>query len=154
MNRYGVSGPTAATAATADNAIFSLWNPSSARSIFVKELHLFKTTIGAADIPNIRRISAKGTVTTSFAGAIEADFDHAIAPVSVAEIDLAFSVQPTFAGTAARGLLGACVGAAIGAGMMWVFEEPIQVKAGTGLCVATGSALAFPVSIASAIWLE
>ena len=154
MIRYGLSGPTAATAATADNAIFSVWNPSTTRSIFVKELHLFKTTAGAADIPNIRRISAKGTITTSFASAIEADFDHAIAPPSVAEIDLVFSAQPTFAGTAARGLLGSCVPAAIGAGLMWVFEEPIMVKSATGLCVATGSALAFPVSIATAIILE
>ena len=154
MNRYAVSGPTAATAATADNAIASLWNPSTAKSIFVKEAHLFKTTAGAADIVNVRRITAKGTITTSFAGAIEADFEHAIAPVSVAELDLNFSVQPTFAGTAARGLAGAVVPAAIGSGIMWVFETPIQVKAGNGLCLCTGSALAFPVSIATFIWFE
>src|SRR6266487_2355757 len=138
MNRYAVSGPTAATAATADNVIASLWNPSAARSIFVKEAHVFKTTAGAADIVNIRRSSTKGTVTTSFVGAIEGDFDHAIAPVSVAEIDLAFSAQPTLSGTAGRGLFGMCVPGAIGAGAMWVFEEPIQVKAGTGLCLCTG----------------
>jgi hypothetical protein len=154
MDRYGLSGPTAATAATVDNAIFQIWNPSTTRSIFVKEIHLFKTTAGAADIPNIRRTSAKGTVTTSFVSAIEADFSHGLAPPSVAEINLVFSGQPTFAGTSARGLAGVCVPAAIGAGLMWVFEEPITVKSATGLCVCTGSGLAFPVSIATAIIVE
>jgi hypothetical protein len=86
--------------------------------------------------------------------AIEADYDHAIAPPSVAEINLVFSAQPTFAGTAARGLVGACVPASIGAGLMWVFEEPIQVKTASGLCVCTGSALAFPVSACTAVILE
>ena len=154
MNRYGASGPTAATAATADNAVAQIWNPSTTKRLFVKEIHVFKTTAGAADIPNLRRTSARGTITTAYTPDITNDFEHGLAPESVCTIDLNFSVQPTFLGTAARGNVGALLPAAIGAGIMWVFERPMQVKSGQGLCVCTGSALAFPVSIVTFVWDE
>jgi hypothetical protein len=146
MDRYMTAGPTAATAAAADNAISQIWNPSSTKSIFIKEIHLSKTTAGAADLPRLRRSSARGTASTSYTLDITNHADHAAAPASGMIQDLAFSVQPTFAGTANRGLIGMLLPGAIGAAVMWIFEVPIQVKAGNGLAIVTGSALAFPVS--------
>lgn len=157
MNKYSVSGPTAATAATADNGIAGLWNPSTTKRIFLKEIHVFKTTAGAADIPRIRRTSARGTASTSFTPTSAYDYDVLSAPESGAILDLAYSVQPTFTGTASRGLLGALIPAAIGAGFVWVLEpveRAFQIPAGTGLCVVTGSALAFPISEVAFVWYE
>lgn len=151
-SRYGASGPTAATAATADNAIAQIWNPSSVRNIMVYEVHCFKTTAGAADIPRIRRATARGTATLSYTPGISADFDRAVAPTSGAILDLTFSVQPTFEGTASRGIVGALVPGSIGAGIMWVFPRGIIVPAGAGLTIVTGSALAFPVAEVSYIF--
>lgn len=134
------------TAAAADNAIAQIWNPSSSKSIFVREIHVFKTGAGAADIPRIRRSSARGTASTSYTLDATNHADHAAAPVSGMIHDLAFSAQPTFLGTSLRGLMGGLTPGSIGAGLMWVFETPVQVKAGNGLVIVTGSALAYPIS--------
>jgi hypothetical protein len=154
VNRYGASGPTAATAAAADNAIATLWNPSTTKRIAVSQVHLFKTAAGAADIPRLRRATARGTASTSYTPGISADFDRQLAPESGAIVDLAYSVQPTFEGTALRGILGALTPGSIGAGIMWVFDRTLWIPAGAGLSIVTGSVLAYPIAEAAFIWDE
>lgn len=152
MLHYAGAGVSVATAATADNAISGIWNPSTTKSIFVKEFHIFKTTAGAADIPKVRRTSARGTSASSFTPGIGCNLDHALAPESGLIIDLDWSAEPTLV---TGELYGAVVPASIGSGLMWVFGgEGIQVKAGAGLVLVTGSALAFPVSRFAAVWDE
>jgi hypothetical protein len=155
MNRYAVSGVTVATAATADNAIAGLWNPSTTKKIFVKEIHLFKTVAGTTDDRvRIRRGSARGTQTTSFTPGIEHDYAHQLAPESGAVYDTAWSAQPTFSGTAGKGLATSEIPNASGSGIMWVLEEPIAVKSANGLYIVTGTAAIFPISEVTFIWLE
>ena len=57
---YSVRGVTAATAATVNVAIASLWNPDATDSITVVEIGLFKTTAGTAgDSLYIERITPR-----------------------------------------------------------------------------------------------
>ena len=152
MEHYAVSGVTVATAATADHVICSLWNVSSARPLWLQELHVFKTTAGAADIPKIRRHTTKGTVGSTITPTIVNNLARDIAPVSTCEFNLAaFSAQPTFE---ALDLYSAVLPAVIGSGMMWQFRDPIRIPGGAGVAICTGSALAFPVSRVTAVWSE
>ena len=152
MLTYGVSSVTVATAATADHGIAMLWNASTTRAIAVKEIHVFKTTAGAADICKVRRASARGTAGSTITPTIVNDYDRALAPASGALLDLAaFSGQPTFE---ALDLHSVVLPAVIGAGMMWQFSDPIWVRQSAGLAIVTGSALAFPVSRVAFVWQE
>lgn len=153
MKLYAANGKTAATAATIDVAIAALWNPSTVRSLYVKEIQVFKQTAGAADEPLIRRITARGTPTSTVTPTIRNDYDNDIAPPSGALLDLAYSAQPTM--TAAEALFGTVQPASIGTGMIWVFGgDGIRVPAGAGLAIVTGIALAFPVSRITFAWGE
>lgn len=152
MERYTVSAVTVATAATVDHAIAGLWNASTSRRIAVKEIHVFKTAAGGADIVKVRRVTSRGTAGSTVTPTIVNEHDRQIAPASGALLDLAaYSVQPTFE---ALDLHSAVLPGAIGSGIMWIFEEPIWVPATNGLVVCTGSALAFPVSRVTVTWLE
>jgi hypothetical protein len=154
MQDYVCEGTTAATAATAENAIAQVWNPSAVKPIWINELHVVKTTAGAGDMPYLRRTSARGTVTVSTAADITHHFDHELAPVSGFTLDTTFSAQPTFLGTAQKGLMSALIAAAIGSAWIWVFRQPIRVKPGQGLCITTKTALAFPASLVTALVSE
>lgn len=154
MLRYSATIPTVATAATADNAITALWNPSTATPVWVCEIHLFKTGAGAADVPRVRRITAEGTTVVTFSPGIQHDYDRQLAPPSAARLIGDWSAEPTIEGTASRGIVGAVIAGSIGSGMMWVFTRPIKIPEGAGLAVVTGSALAFPISEATWVWEE
>lgn len=156
MNTYAVSVKTTATAATIDNAVAALWNPSSVKPIWVSEIHMFKQAVGAADEPKIRRISARGTATVTATPTIENNYEEELAPVSGALLDGAYSGQPTFLGVSGTGgdLLSNLVPAAIGAGIMYSFAVPIRVKAGTGLAIVTGIAVAMPILRVTYVWSE
>jgi hypothetical protein len=154
MDRFGVSGACLATAATADLCISSLWNPSAVRPIFVKEIWIFKTTAGAADIPKLRRISARGTPGSTITPAIQNDFSRSAAPVSGSLMDLnTYTVAPTADGNP---LPTPLIPGAIGAAFIWKMDDhqPLWVLPGAGLGIFTGSALAFPVSWISWVWDE
>lgn len=156
MKRYAVAGKTAATAATIDVGIAGIWNASSVRRIYVYEIHLFKQAVGAADEPKLRRTSARGTAATTATPTIENDFAQDQAPPSGALLDLSYSAQPTFTGTSGSGgdEISLVTPAAIGAGIMWAFPTPIEVKGGSGLAIVTGIALAFPVARVGYVWEE
>lgn len=154
MDRYGVAGASVATAATADLCISALWNPSTNKTIQVSEIWVFKTTAGAADIPKLRRISARGTAGSTITPAIQNDYSRSQAPVSGALMDLnVFTVAPTADGLP---LPTPIVPGAIGAAFIWKFDADrlLWVLPGAGVGIWTGSALAFPVSWISWVWDE
>lgn len=156
MKRYTVAGKTAATAATIDVGIAAIWNASAVRRIYVYEIHLFKQAVGAADEPKLRRTSARGTAATTATPTIENDLAQDQAPPSGALLDLSYTVQPTFTGTSGSGgdLASIVVPAAIGAGIMWSFPKPLEIKGGSGLAIVTGIALAMPVARVGFVWEE
>ena len=145
-NRYYAGGRmNAATAATADHVACQLWNPASTKSIYVVEI-MWTKTAAVADIHGLVRSSARGATPGA---TITPDADNAsdrrAAPPSAAVLETAaFGTQPTLATPyLARTNLPAAIGAA------WVLafhDLPIEVPAGTGLCVATPSATAMQIS--------
>jgi hypothetical protein len=154
MDRYTVSGLSVATAATADLVIAELWNPSSTKSLFVRELGVFKTTAGAADRPKLRRSTARGTAgSTVTPGAANHHAGGVTAPATGAVLDInVFTGVPTLA---TGDLHQAVLSAGVGGGLIWNFgDEALEVPAGKGLCLCTGSALAFPVSTVYFGWAE
>lgn len=149
MKTFASSGATTATAAAADNGVCAIWNPSTTKRIWLAQLHLAKTAAGGADRPKLRRISARGTASaTATPGAANDYTGGQVAPESGWLLDLAYSVQPTFkSGDLDQYVLPA----AVGGGVMWVFtDDPIEIPPGEGIVVATGSALAMPVLVATA----
>jgi hypothetical protein len=152
MNNYVAQAKTVATAATIDHAVAELWNPSTVRSIWVTEVHVFVTVATAVE-PVLRRSTARGTAGSTVTPTIVNDFERALAPASGALLDLsAFTVQPTLE---ALGLHGMATGAAVGAGVMWVFRgDGLRVPSVNGLVITTGAAVAFPVSRVTFVWKE
>lgn len=150
MARYAVNGKTAATAATIDHAIAEIWNPSTSKRIKLLQLHVVKQAVGAADEPVIRRSSAKGTAGSTVTPGIAQEYEQAVAPPSAFTLELAtFSVQPTLI---AGPLHGFVLPASVGGAMVWVFDDQgLEIKAGEGIVLTTGIALAFPVSRITAI---
>jgi hypothetical protein len=74
-----------------------------------------------------------------------------VAPVSGWLLDLAFSAQPTFKTGDGRQF---AIPAAVGAGLMWVFNTLIEIAEGEGIAIVTASALAFPVSTITVVEAE
>jgi hypothetical protein len=146
MARFVCTGKNAASAATIDLAQLQIWNPSTSKRIKVLQIHFSKITAGAADEPVIRRSTARGaTPATTTTPTSVMEYEQIAAPPSsfVCEFG-AFGTQPTFA---AGHLHGFIVPAAVGSGLMWVFDDNgIEIPAASGLCVVTGIALAFPAS--------
>jgi hypothetical protein len=140
-----VRGRTAATAAPADAAACALWNPHATLAIVVYEISLFATTAPAAgSTAVIKRITARGTQTTTVTPSIENDTQRGAAPSSGAVLDLAYSAQPTKA--ADPSMWGTILAAVIGSGFQQPFPEGIRVPAGTGLAITAGAAVIVPVS--------
>ena len=153
MERYTIGVAPGTTAATADHAISQLWNPSSAVTLYLKEIHVVKVTATGLNVLQLRRSTARGTAGSTITPTIVNEYDNALAPPSGALIDLAaFSAQPTLS---ALNLHSWILPAAIGSGVMWVFEEPIRIKPGTGIVVTQGNAVASDVGCRHVYtWLE
>lgn len=150
--RYAVGGRSANTAATADHVAASLWNPSSAVTLQVYEIWVFKT-VGTADNHALYRITTRGTPGSTVTPTINCDFDRGLAPPSGALLDLAaFSVQPTLA--ASLPLARANLPATVGSGFIWVFSTPVRVKPGEGIAVATPPATILQASDFTFVWEE
>lgn len=149
MARYAVNGKTAATAATIDHAIAEVWNPSTSKRIKLMQLWVAKQAAGAADEPVLRRSTAKGTAGSTVTPGSVQEYEQIAAPPSAFTLELAaFSVQPTLAAGPMHGFV---LPASIGSGIIWVFDEPVEIKAGEGVVLTTGIALAFPVSRITAV---
>lgn len=105
LSRYSVRGITVATAATADHAIASIWNPSSTKRIELIEFGYFALTAPAASSGfYLRRITARGTAGSTATPGVPNSFQNDAAPDSGFLLDLAaFSVQPTLAAAPGMG---------------------------------------------------
>lgn len=146
MARYAASIKNAASAATAGLVLIQIWNPSTSKRIKVLQIHTAKVTAGAADEPVIRRSTAIGaTFATTVTPTSVYEYEQIAAPPSAFVIHGALITTPPT--LAAGELHGFVISGAIGAGMMWVFDDNgIEVPASSGLCVVTGTALAYPAS--------
>lgn|SRR3990167_3004161 len=152
MPRYAIGGRTAATAATANHAAAALWNPSSTKAIRLREVWVFKTA-ATVDNHGISRITARGTPGSTVTPSATTAFDTPrIAPQSGALLDLAaYTVQPTLGGLL---LARANLPAAIGAGFIWVFAEPIIIPPGEGMALITPEAVILQPSDVTFVWDE
>ena len=139
-----------ATAATANNCAAELWNPASAKSLYVREVWVFSTAATTMNL-GIERSSAKGTTTVTVTPDADNAFDRRATPPSAATLELDFSAEPTMQGPY---MIQACSAAVIGAGWVFVFPQAIEVPFGTGLVINTTQAAAFPVADVTFVWDE
>ena len=149
---YRAAGRSAATAATANNSLFGIWNPHSTIRCRLTELHL--CVQGAAPTAGssmmLRRISARGTATSTVTPIIENDIQRAQAPTSGLLLDLTYSAQPTLVTSPA--LWQWSLAAVVSSGVIVPIE--ITIPPGTGLVLANVGAVVFPATDVSIGWKE
>lgn len=145
MNAYAVRGRTAATAATANHAIATLWNPHSTKRVKVTEISIFKTAVGtAADALVLQRITARGTAGSTVTPDIDNSYEADVAPPSGPLLDLAaFTGQPTLATPPLKGFVAAAVAAS---GIVFPLPRELVIPPGTGLAIIQIAATIWPVS--------
>lgn len=140
---YSVRGLTVATAATADHAIASIWNPDAGKRIRVLEIAAFAAAApGAGSGFYLRRISARGTAGSTVTLVAGHSVENDKAPSSAFVLDLAtFSVQPTLV----AGAIGpGCVFAAVAASGILVPLRGITIPPGQGLALVNRAAIVVP----------
>jgi len=148
--RYSVCGRCSTTVATADVPAATLWNPSSIKTIYVREVSTF--TLGVAWNSELIRTSTRGTPGTTVTPDIDNDRDRLLAPPSGALLDLcSYAVNPTVQGPAMARMT--IVGVA-GSGYSLSFNPPIAVPAGTGLAIANALAASCGVMDVTFVWEE
>lgn len=148
---YRVAGRSAATTAVANRALAGFWNPHSTVRCRIAELHVCANGApGAGASLMLKRISARGTSTSTVTPIIENDIQRAQAPTSGALLDLTYSAEPTivtmpavwqwtFAAVAASGI---------------ILPIEITVPPGTGLALLNVGAIIFPISDITVAWRE
>lgn len=153
MNKYSIAGRSVATGATANAVGTALWNPSTAKPIWVCEIKAFKT-VATVDNPGLVRITARGTATLTVTPDIDNDKSRRLTPPSGALLDLTYSAQPTLADPY---LERTNLPAAIGSGLIWVYpneDDWIEVPPGTGLAIATPVAVILQPMDVTFVWKE
>ncbi len=133
MGRYS-SAFRSSTAGSTTLPLGSLYASASVRLI-LREVHVFNTTTTATDMA-LRQFTATGT---QGAGSVEIPHNPAQAAATGTTF-LSHTVTPTItAGEFAR----ASLAAAIGGGVVWVFNDGLIIPAGTGngigVIVGTGT---------------
>jgi len=143
---YSVAGRTAATSGATNDVACALWNPHGSLPLAVRQIFITATTAGAPGI-NVRRITARGTASTTVTPNLDNSYDRRDAPATGALLDLAYSVQPTIvdSGVSTSCMASDMVGE-IGTGIMFPFPFPITVPAGTGLALISTGTTVIPVS--------
>lgn len=150
LSYYSVRGRTAATAATADHGVFTLWNASGTKRIAVYEYGLAAAVAPAAGASiYLRRVTARGTAGSTVTPGAPQSFAGDAAPPSGALLDLAaYTVQPTFSAAGFQGWVFAAVAAS---GLIYPIPRGIEIPPGAGLSVVTAAAVAIP---ASEVWFS
>lgn len=143
----------AATAATANDVALQLWNPSTTKGIYVKEIWWAKT---AATVDNqaLQRSTARGaTPGATVTPDIDNEYTRAVAPVSTTVLETSnFATEPTLATPV---MAQSNLPAAIGSGFIWVFGgDGIFVPSATGLCVVTPVAVIMQIADFTVVWDE
>jgi hypothetical protein len=127
--------------ATARSVAANLWNPSAGARIFVYEIWICDTAATAANI-GIARTSARGTASTTITPTLDNAIERDTVPPSGFILDVAWSVAPT---VTAADLPRWNLPAAIGAGVIMPFPDPITIPPGTGLAIITPVAILLPI---------
>lgn len=149
MARYATNGKTSALTATADHALLEVWNPSTSKRIKVIQLWVVATAATAGEL-GVRRTSAKGTAGATITPSTQNEYEQVAAPPSSWTLELgAFSVQPTL--KAAPYMHGWETAASIGSGVMFIFDQEVEVPAGEGLAVCCPVAVAYPAARVTAV---
>ena len=153
MHGFSIGGRSAATAATANHVGAALWNPATARSLWVTQIGWSKT-VATADQVGIVRISARGTAGSSITSGIQSDAEGAVAPRSGAILDLAaYSVQPTLVSATVYQFRWS-LPASIGSGFLLPLPDVWEVPAGQGLALLTPPATVLQPADVSFFWRE
>ena len=131
---YSVGGRNAATAATANHAIWSLWNPHATQRIKVVSFSMFaQSAAPAAGFGvRLRRITARGTAGSTITPAITNHHRRVLAPPSGCLLDFAaFGTQPTLEG---NDLVLPFVFAAVqGSGIVYPIPAGLEIGPGAGI---------------------
>lgn len=150
--RYSVGGRSADTAATANHVAATLWNPSSAFNIYVREIWIVKTA-ATADNHQLNFSTTRGTAGSTVTPDIDNNYQRQAAPPSGALLDLAaYSVQPTLQTPA---LAVRNLPATVGSYLVFDFRDvPIMIRPGQGLSISTPVAVILKASDFTFIWDE
>lgn len=152
---YSIRGRNAATAATADHAIWGFWNPHSTQRIKLVSFSMFaQSAAPAAGFScRLRRTTARGTAGSTVTPGISAHHSRGVAPPSGVLLDLAaYSVQPTL-DTNDLGL-GFTFAATQSSGITYPIPGGIELGPGAGIAciqVAATASAQFEISVS---WLE
>ncbi len=152
---YTVRGRTAATAATADHALFAMWNPHATQRIKIVSVAIFKQGGAgtAGDSVRYRRITARGTAGSTVTPGIQNHSTRGVAPVSGVLLDLAaYTTQPTL--DVSDLILGWTAPAVQGSGIVYPIPGGVEVGPGAGLAVIQVAATIWPISEITVSWLE
>ena len=148
---YLVRGRTTLTEATADDAIWQVWNPHPTQRVRVIAWAMCAQggTLDQGWSSRLRRTSARGTATSTVTLTAEHHGRRGVAPPSGVLLDLRiFTVQPTLlAGDLAGFLVSEIQGAAVVSGP----TDVVEIPPGTGLAMiqtAVTSAVQFEVTVA------
>lgn len=152
---YSANGRNAATAGTADHAVWALWNPHATQRIKLVSFSQFANTAPAAGwAGRLRRITARGTAGSTVTPVITAHSTHGAAPVSGALLDLAaYSVQPTLDTAPDQGLRFTFAAVAA-SGIVYPIPGGIELPPGAGIAfiqIPATASVAFDISVS---WLE
>ena len=147
--RYAGTGKTTTLTATIDHCVAEVWNASAVKRIRVVQLWVVATAATAGEL-GVKRTSAKGTPASTITPNQESEYERGAAPPSTFTLELgAFSAQPTL--KTMPYMHGWETAAAIGSGVMFVFDEQIEIPAGEGLAICCPVAVAYPASRITAV---
>lgn len=148
---YRMAGRSAATGATANATVAGLWNPHATQRCRVAEVHIVAQSAAptAGNSLNIRRSTARGTVTSAVTPDIDNDIQRMSAPASGMTLDLTYSAQPTLDTSV---LWQWNLAAVVGSGVILPLE--VSIPPGTGLCIAQIAATITPACDVSVAWRE
>jgi hypothetical protein len=154
---YTVAGRNAATAATADHAVWGFWNPHSTQRIKVIGWSMFAQ--GAAPTAGwaarLRRISARGTAGSTVTPNSSNHSTLGVAPVSGVLLDLAaYSVQPTLLASSVDLGIRYVYSNVQGSGVVYPIPGGIELPPGAGVAMIQVPATASVVFDISVTWLE
>jgi hypothetical protein len=154
---YTVTGRNAATAGTADHAVWGFWNPHSTQRIKVINWSMFAQSAAPAAgwACRLRRISARGTAGSTVTPNSSNHSTLGVAPVSGVLLDLAaYSVQPTLLASSVDLGPRFVFSAVQGSGIIYPIPGGLEIGPGAGVAMIQVPATISVVFDIGVTWLE
>lgn len=147
LNRqFSVSGRSGATGAAANECLCNLWNPDTARSLWVQEFS-WSASGNAATTESLVfcRTSTLGTPATTITPDLDNDYEREISADTAATLRLAnFTTEPVVVLPALFQLTSPVTGLHA---LTWMFRgRGLRVPPGTGLALVTLTAVSQPAA--------